>query len=193
VAFVSDSNNLVSGDTNGFSDVFVHDRDADGNGTYDEPGGISTVRVSVLSDGSEGNGDSSAPSISSDGRYITFESMASNLVDNDTNGNVDVFVHDRDADGNGTYDEPGGISTVRVSVLSDGSEGNGDSSAPSISSDGKLVTFESEADNLVASDGNGSSDIFTYENESLPLNTTQSEQNNSSGSGPCFISTALSD
>ena len=232
VAFMSDATNLlgVGNDTNGWSDIFVRDRDTDVDGTYDDVGGVSTVRVSVDSGGGEGNGDSyspsisgdgryvafmsdatnllgvgndtngkvdifvhdlqtgnttrvsvasgggqgngdsSAPSISSDGKYVAFYSEADNLVVNDSNGSADVFVHDRDADGNGTYDEVGGISTVRISVPSGGGEGNGGSFYPSISSDGKYVAFESDASDLVTGDTNGSSDIFTYERESLPPN-----------------------
>ncbi|MGW8180230.1 MAG: Ig-like domain-containing protein [bacterium] len=170
VAFSSFATDLVGAgnDNNGKFDIFVHDRDTDGDGTYDEVGAISTIRVSVDSGGGEANGDSNSPSISGDGRYVAFESSAPDLVAGDTNGKVDIFVHDRDADGNGIYDEVGGISTVRVSLVTGGGEGNGDSSAPSISSsDGKYVAFDSYA-NLVAADSGLFSDIFVYERESLP-------------------------
>ncbi len=83
VAFSSDANNLVSGDTC-CSDVFVHDRDT----------GI-TERVSVASDGTEANHVSSLPDISADGRLVAFDSFASNLVADDTNGTWEVFVRDR--------------------------------------------------------------------------------------------------
>jgi len=215
VAFESNATDLVPGDLLGFIDIFVHDRDADGNGTYDEPGGISTVRVSVDSAGNEANSDSSAPSISADGRYVAFASNASNLVAGDTNGRVDIFVRNLLAgtttrvsvdstgiQGNGdsrspsvsadgrsvafdsdasnlvagdtnvsadafVHDRQTGI-TERVSVDSTGIQGNGDSRSPSVSADGKYLAFESDSDNLVASDGNGFFDIFTYERESLP-------------------------
>jgi Tol biopolymer transport system component len=157
VAFMSDATNLVDNDTNPFLDVFVHDLQT---GT--------TTRVSVASGGGQANNHSYSPSISGDGRYVSFYSEASNLVVNDLNNSADVFVHDRDADGNGTYDEPGGISTVRVSVVSGGGEANGDSSFPSISSDGKFVAFESFATNLVANDKNDIFDIFVHERESVP-------------------------
>ena len=159
VAFQSDAD-LVVTDTNGLTDIYVHDRDADGDGIYDEAGAISTVRVSVRSDGTEADQASAAPSISADGRYVAFESLSTNLVAGDTNGKVDIFVHDRDADGNGTYDEPGAISTVRVSVDLAGVQGNGDSNSPSISADGSSVTFQSDADNLVVGDTLGFPDIF---------------------------------
>jgi Tol biopolymer transport system component len=84
VAFESIRSNLVPGDTNDVSDVFVRDRSS---GT--------TIRVSVASDATQTNAASSWPSISADGRSIAFESFASNLVPNDTNGTSDVFVHER--------------------------------------------------------------------------------------------------
>ncbi len=70
---------------------------------------------------------SSSPSISADGRYVTFESDA-DLVATDSGDYYDIFVHDRDADENGTYDEPApvGISTIRVSVAAGGNEANGE-------------------------------------------------------------------
>ncbi len=69
------ANNLVTGDTNGVKDIFVYDRNT---GT--------TIRVSVDSSGIQGNGTSSVPSVSSDGKHVTFESIATNLVTDDTNG-----------------------------------------------------------------------------------------------------------
>ena len=198
VAFESSATNLVAGDGNGFIDIFVHDRDADGDGIYDDedgtydPGEVSTVRVSVDLDGNEADGNSYAPSISSEGRYVTFYSEADNFVANDSNGTADVFVHDRDADENGTYDEVGGVSTVRVSVDSSRNQGNGNSSAPAISANGQSVAFESDADNLVAGDGNGFFDIFVYGQEYLLPTPSRSEENHT-GSGPCFLATAASD
>jgi Tol biopolymer transport system component len=165
VAFESVADNLVANDTLGFIDVFVYDRDADGDGVYDEPGAVSIVRVSVDSADTQANGDSSSASISADGRYVAFVSNANNLVGvgNDTNGKFDIFVHDRDTDEDGIYDEAGSVSTVRVSVHSDGTEGNEASSVPSISADGRYVAFYSEANNLVANDNNVSADVFVHE------------------------------
>ncbi|MEE9401569.1 MAG: hypothetical protein V3V47_00055, partial [Desulfobacteria bacterium] len=121
-----------------------------------QAGGISwsqvTERVSVDSAGVEGNNASAAPSNSSDGRYVAFESQADNLVANDTNTDKDIFVHDRQT---GT--------TTRVSVDSTGVEGDDLSAAPSISSDGKYVAFRSDATNLVGGDTNPFSDIFVHE------------------------------
>jgi hypothetical protein len=144
VAFESDAKNLVAGDTNGSRDVFVHDRTT----------GV-TERVSVDSAGAEGNGSSSWASISADGRYVAFESLATNLVAGDTNGWPDVFVHDRVT----------GI-TERVSVDSTGAEGNGDSHRPELSGDGSIVAFASYATNLVAGDTNFRTDIFVHDRAS---------------------------
>ena len=141
VAFRSYASNLVAGDTNGFPDVFVHDRST----------GL-TERVSVDSSGAEGNDQSDEPSISADGRVVTISSGASNLVASDTNGFTDVFVHDRVT----------GL-TERVNVDSSGAEANDWSYAPSISADGQIVAFTSWARNLVASDTNGVYDVFAHE------------------------------
>lgn len=141
VAFESLANNLVDGDRNGAQDIFVYDRT---NGT--------TTRVSVNSSGRQGNDDSFYPVISSDGRYVTFESLANNLVNGDTNGTQDVFVHDR-ATGEST----------RVSVSSSGEQGNDRSYFPSTSFDGRYVVFTSFASNLVPGDTNGEGDIFVHD------------------------------
>jgi hypothetical protein len=111
-----------------------------------------TTRVSVDSAGGEGNSDSYGPSISADGRYVTFTSYASDLVAGDTNGASDVFVYDRDTH-----------QTTRVSVDSAGGEGNDFSYSPSISADGRYVTFQSNASDLVAGDTNGTRDVFVYD------------------------------
>lgn len=152
VAFSSYASNLVPGDTNEQTDIFVRDRISGTN-----------VRVSVNSDGSEGNNDSWAPGISADGRYVVFTSRADNLVANDINDYEDVFLHDRDVDNNGIYDEAGYISTIRISIATDGTEADSGSSAPDISADGRYITFSSNATNLVANDTNGSSDIFVHD------------------------------
>jgi hypothetical protein len=158
VAFYSEASNLVSGDTNGLGDVFVHDRQT----------GV-TTRVSVDSSGNEANGEISEydVSISGDGRFVTFQSEASNLVSEDTNGVGDVFVHDRQT---GT--------TTRVSIASGGIEANGSSTGPEISNDGRLVTFSSGATNLISGDTNGVSDIFVRD---LQAGTTTRISVNSSG------------
>ncbi|MBF0123757.1 MAG: VCBS repeat-containing protein [Magnetococcales bacterium] len=145
VAFTSDANNLVYGDSNGAPDVFVYD--------------LSLKQTRLVSDGYPRD-----PSMSADGRLVAFYSDASDLVSGDTNGAVDAFVSDRST----------GI-TVRVSVASDGTQGNGHSgtysgedsrthgSSPSISADGRFVAFSSHASNLVPGDTNFGSDIFVYD------------------------------
>jgi Tol biopolymer transport system component len=144
VAFHSYASNLVAGDSNSVLDIFVHDRDS---GT--------TTRVSVNSDGVQGNNNSEAPSLSADGRYVAFYSQASNLVAVDGNGVIDLFVHDRQS-----------ATTMRVSLASDGTEGNNVSSAPAISADGRYVAFHSYANNLVAGDSNSAGDIFVHDRDS---------------------------
>ncbi|WP_152811008.1 TolB family protein, partial [Ostreibacterium oceani] len=143
VAFQSNATNLVAGDTNGTTDVFVHDTQ-----TGD------TTRVNVDSLGTEGDRDSFSSSISADGRYVAFQSFATNLVAGDTNGNADIFVHDTQT----------GV-TTRVSVDSVGTEADSYSQTPSISADGRYVAFTSTATNLVAGDTNGNTDIFVHDTQ----------------------------
>jgi len=151
LAFTSQANNLVAGDTNGTVDVFVKDL---------ATGGI--VRVSVDSAGVQGNRDSTYPSISGDGRFVAFMGQSDNLVTGDTNGYDDVFVHDRDPDANGVFDEGNGV-TTRVSVRSAGAEALSASGFPCISADGSTVAFYSYASNLINGDTNGVADIFVHE------------------------------
>ncbi len=173
VAFYSYANNLVVNDTNEAEDVFVKDRLTDG-----------TTRVSVASDGTEGNDDSYTPTISGNGRFVVFRSLASNLVASDTNGSWDIFVHDRDTDGNGVFDESGKILTERVSISSSGSEANSHSYSPSISDDGRYIVFRSNASNLVAGDSNNRWDIFLHDRQAgvtIRVNTSAlGEANNHS-------------
>jgi hypothetical protein len=144
VALQSLATNLVSGDTNAQQDVFVRDRQS---GT--------TERVSVATGGAEGNSSSYAPSISADGRFVAFYSLASNFAAGDTNGYVDVFVRDRQS---GT--------TERVSMATGGAQENNNSYNPAISADGRFVAFYSLASNLVAGDTNLASDVFVRDRQS---------------------------
>lgn len=117
--------------------------------------GIRTIeRVSVASDGTEANSFSGRAFISGDGRIVTFESSASNLVPNDNAGRQDMFLHDR-ATGQ----------TTRISVGFDGREADGNSKGSKISADGRYVAFESEASNLVPGDTNGFNDLFLYDRQ----------------------------
>jgi len=108
-----------------------------------------TERVSISSEGEQGNAASETPDVSADGRMVVFTSEASNLVPDDANGKDDIFLHDW-ASGQ----------TRRVSLAADGSEGNADSGWPAISADGRWVVFASDASNLVPGDTNGASDVF---------------------------------
>jgi hypothetical protein len=143
VAFQSQADNLVSGDTNAKIDAFLHDTQT----------GI-TTRVSVDSGGAESDGDSYVPVLSADGRYVVYDSEATNLVSGDTNSSSDVFLHDTQT---GT--------TTRVSVDSTGVEGNDDSLSPDISVDGRFVVYYSYASNLIAGDTNNSRDIFLHDTQ----------------------------
>jgi hypothetical protein len=115
-----------------------------------------TVRVSVASDGTQGNHFSFFPALSADGRFVAFESAADTLVAGNANNTIDIFVHDRDADADGILDEPGAVATVRVGVASGG---------PSLSADGRVVAFMSDATNLIPGDTNGDRDIFVHDRE----------------------------
>lgn len=162
IVFRSYATNLV-GDTNNFPDVFLHDRDVDNDGIYDEAGAIKTIRLST-NIFSEANGGSGSPTISANGRYVAFSSSATNLA-TDTNGSGDVFIHDRDANNNGIFDEFGFVVNSLVSIDKDGNQGNSDSFSPSISADGRYVAYISRANNLVSGDTNGNADIFVHDRD----------------------------
>ncbi len=138
VAFASDSTNLVASDTNAESDVFVRDRQTN-----------TTTRVSVTSAGTQANSFSNTPAISGDGRYVVFTSFASNVVTGDTNSAPDLFVRDRT-----------GNTTTRVSISDTEVQGNAQSLAAVISSNGRYILFTSSATNLVTGDTNGADDVF---------------------------------
>jgi Tol biopolymer transport system component len=139
VAFQSTGADLVPGDTNALQDVFVHDLRT-----------ARTVRVSVGSGGAQVTGGASGDAaISADGRFVAFESTATNLVADDTNAASDVFVHDLLS---GT--------TERVSVSTAGVGANDRALDPAISADGSRVAFHSVAANLVPGDANTATDVF---------------------------------
>jgi len=139
ICFSSGASNLVSGDSNGASDVFVHDVVL---GT--------THRVSVGNDGGQGNAASYSDRISGNGRWVAFSSSASNLVDGDANGTRDVFIRDL-------------LNQITIRVAPKGIDPNGTSRRAVISFDGRLVAFGSDASNLVSSNSNGCSDVFMYD------------------------------
>jgi flagellin-like hook-associated protein FlgL len=146
--FESEAANIVSGDTNGAVDIFLKNIET----------GVLT-RISTDSSGAQANNHSFEPILSSDGRFVTFSSTATNLVPGDTNGQADIFVKDL---------QTGVVS--RVSTDSSGAQATGGAGAPpywasgsvlsSISSDGRYIVFQSTADNLVPGDTNAQTDIF---------------------------------
>jgi Tol biopolymer transport system component len=139
VAFVSEAKNLVKNDRNERFDVFVHDRVTG-----------KTRRINVRSDGKQAKGgDSWEPSISASGRYVAFSSEATNLFSHDTNDDQDVFVRDRKKHKTRVQ------SRNTTGVASDGFSDN-----PDISGDGRFVTFDSSASDLVGGDDNGEDDVF---------------------------------
>ena len=139
VAFESAANNLVPGDTNNSTDIFVRDTIAN-----------TTILVSLDSAGNQTKFNSSSnPTISADGRFVAFQSDAFNLVPGDTNNRSDIFVRDLSTN-----------TTTRVSVDSTGNQANGGSAEPSISADGRFVAFQSDAFNLVPENTPSGSDIF---------------------------------
>jgi Tol biopolymer transport system component len=165
VVFRSQATDLVPGDTNAVEDIFVRDRQ---NATIE--------RVSVGSSGGEANADSSYPSITDDGRFVVFNSSATNLVPGDANGYSDVFLRDRQA---GT--------TERMSVSSSGTEGNGDSYLATISADGRLIAFVSSAANLVAGDSNGYLDAFVHDRQTGATQRVSVASDGTQGDGECLM------
>jgi Tol biopolymer transport system component len=139
VAFESAASNLIAGDTNSLSDIFIWQRS-----------NKLITRVSVDGGGNQANGASSNPAISGDGRYVAFESVATNLAAGDTNNAMDIFLRDQ--------------TTGAIDIVSRGAGGvlgNGPSSSPWLDGPGTVLAFESAATNLVANDVNGFLDVFT--------------------------------
>jgi Tol biopolymer transport system component len=143
VAFESGATNLVVGDSNGVPDIFLRDLYA-----------RTTTQVSLTAVGGLADGGSYAPAISADGRYVAFESDASNLVSYDTNGVRDIFVKDVET---GTV--------MRVSVSSSGEPADAPAFHPAINADGRFVAFHSSASNLVPDDTNGMTDVFVHDRD----------------------------
>jgi Tol biopolymer transport system component len=164
VAFESSASNLVSEDTNEVSDIFLHDTLTG-----------ATTLVSVDSSGVQGNGDSESPSISADGRYVAFQSSASNLVSGDTNEASDIFMQ-------GTQTG----ATARISLDSSGVQGNGDSESPSISADGRYVAFMSYANNLVSGDTNSTGDIFLRNTQTGTTTRLSVDSNEAQANGQSY-------
>ena len=150
VVFVSDATNLVATDTNDQWDIFIRDRQL----------GV-TESVSVSTTGAQGNGMSLFGSVSSDGRYVAFNSVASNLVPGDLNGNEDTFVRDHQAH-----------TTARASVSTLGVQSNGTSYFAQISADGQRVLFNNSGTNLVEeTTAPDSSEVYLHEMGASPRAT----------------------
>ena len=166
VSFTSRASDLVGNDTNGFIDVFVHDRTT----------GV-TQRVNVDSSGTEANGQTftADPIISANGRYVAFYSGATNLVANDTNGKPDLFVHDLQTGTN-----------KRANVDSSGNQADENSYGPlSISADGRYVVFSTWASNLVAND-NTVGDVLVHDLETGATRNMSVAPNQSGTNGSAF-------
>ncbi|MBM3984525.1 MAG: hypothetical protein FJ296_02350 [Planctomycetes bacterium] len=144
VAFASAATNFLFGDGNDARDVFLCDTQT-----------LAIERVSVDSAGGDADEFSNLPVVSASGRYVAFQSLATDLVAFDGNGMQDVFVRDRKK----------GV-TTRVSVATGGTEGNDSSESPALSASGRYVAFASEASDLVVDDLNGSEDIFVHDTKS---------------------------
>lgn len=162
VAFDAEATNLVAGDDNGQVDVFAHDRVS----------GV-TELVSVSGSGAQGNDASAWPSVDANGTLVAFHSAADNLVPDDANDALDVFVRDRL---HGT--------TERISVSRNGRDTNGQSFFPEITPTGRWVAFVSDARNLVLGDTNHVTDAFVRDRlagttERVSLTDDGSEGNSS--------------
>lgn len=170
VAFYSSADNLVPADGNAAVDVFVHD-----------PLSGATELVNVSTSGVQGNSGSLRPSLSRDGRYVTFETSADNLVPGDTNALIDIFVRDRQS---GT--------TEMVSVATDGALGDAHSRDSFISADGRFVVFRSQATTLVAGDANGTGDVFLRDRQLGTTRLVSLATGGVQGNGDCPFPPALS-
>ncbi|MEX2159938.1 MAG: dockerin type I domain-containing protein [Dehalococcoidia bacterium] len=176
VVFESEADNLVPADMGGFGDIFLRDFIT---GTI--------ARVSVSSGGEAGNDDSMTPSISGNGRFVTFTSLADNLAPDDANTDRDVFVRDRLM-----------FTTELASVATSGTHGNfasgGLGAGPArISSDGRYVVYGSFANNLVPDDGNGRDDAFIRDRETGVTERVSVSSEETEGSGHSYYPSTSDD
>lgn len=166
IAFESRATNITtwswfSGNNNPPTQIFLYDVDND----YLEV-------ISLNSSGNISNEDAYNPRISGNGQFVSFTSLANNLVPNDNNNTWDIFVYDRI---NKTIE--------RVSVNENGEEWNGWSAGWSLSHDGQFVAFWSSADNLVANDTNGVWDVFVYDRVNQTIERISVNNNGDQGNG----------
>lgn len=151
VVFTSTATNLVPGGTDGTRHVFVYDRDLQ-----------STQIISRSLAGDLGDDISNRPHVSGNGRFITFDSVATNLDAAPDNGTYQAYLLDRDVDGSGIFDEVGNVSLTRVSVNNDGESSNKGVIFAVATDDGLKVAFASAGTNLVSGDTNGKTDVFVH-------------------------------
>jgi hypothetical protein len=176
IAFYSLASNLVPDDTNNAADIFVRDRQTN-----------TTTRISVSSSGAQGNGESIYPDISNDGRFVVFESEASNLVPSDVNNTRDVFVRDTVS---GT--------TSIVSLSSIGTQTGLPNYQPVISGNGRYVAFTSDSSNLqvpfipTQTDTNALPDIYVHDRQTGRTQIVSSRFNGIQGNGGSRVA-AISD
>jgi len=170
IVYYTYARNLIPDNTAYFSDVLLFDRDTGSN-----------VLISKTPGGDFANGYSLYPKISGDGRYVVYASDADNLVADDTNGVIDIFLYDTST-GN----------TSRISVNSEGEEANDHCALVDISEDGQIVAFECRASNLVAGDTDGTSDVFIYDTSNGEITlagvNSSGEQGNGSDEEPALSS-----
>jgi Tol biopolymer transport system component len=138
VAYSSLARNLAIDSPQGFWAIYFHDRETS----------VTTLLTTAVG-GAQVDGDSFAPAISADGQNVAFHATASNLVEGDTNARDDVFLHDRESG-----------QTTRLSSPAASGEADDHSDRPAISSDGRVVAFESWATNLAVGDTNAAVDVF---------------------------------
>ena len=164
VVFESEASNLVNADTNGYPDIFVHDRLTH-----------LTTRVSIATDGTQAiSGEHGflmgrKPAISADGRFVAFSSLATNLIQDDTNGFRDIFVHDRQTK-----------QTTRASIHSNGSQAQSSSDFPDISANGRFVVFQSDAPNIISG---GSAELGIYLHDRLTKQTVLANESGTNAAG----------
>ncbi|MBI3786317.1 MAG: PD40 domain-containing protein [Deltaproteobacteria bacterium] len=168
VAFYSNATNLVPNDANDHSDVFVRVRSHS-----------TTEIVSLSSNGDQGDGDSLSPSISADGRLVAFQSLAKNLIDDDSNDAADIFVRDR--------------TTSHTERVCNGTQGNGGSFSPAISADGNVVAFASSATNLAAGDNNAHVDVFACDRRTGHIDVVSINDAGTYGNGDSILPAVSSD
>jgi hypothetical protein len=170
IAFESNASDLAGNDINGTRDIYLYTRSS-----------AAVQLLSQTSTGFSGNSSSSSPRISSNGRFVTFTSNASDLAANDANGTADIFVFDRSSPG-----------SLGLASRNAGGTGNSNSSLGAISGDGSIVYFNSNATNLASGDNDNSADVFRYRTDNTALPTIVSARSASISSAAANSSSSIS-